>query len=137
MITVFTTAKPYVGQMKTNQINAIKSWKQLRQDIKILLFGQGEGYAEVARELDLVWVERVATSDSGMPLVNGIFELAKSQCLYSTRMYIICDILLTGNLSSIFTRYDWYSANAICCFDNDLELERHFFPVIDRLEKIV
>jgi hypothetical protein len=137
MITIFTTAKPYVGQMKTNQINAIKSWKQLRQDIKILLFGQGEGYAEVARELDLVWVERVATSDSGTSLVNGMFELAKRQGLYSTRMYINCDIVLTGNLSSIFARYDWYSANAMGCFDKDLELERHFGSVIDRLEKIV
>jgi hypothetical protein len=101
MITVFTTAKPFVGQMKTNQINAIKSWKQLGPDIEILLFGQGEGYSEVARELDLVWIDRVATSDYGTPLVDNMFELAKRQGHYSTRMYINCDIVLIGNFPSI------------------------------------
>lgn len=103
MITVFTTAKPFVGQMKTNQINAIKSWKQMGPDVEVLLFGQGQGYAEAARELDLVWIEQVATSDYGTPLVNGMFELANRQSRYAARMYINCDIVLTSDFSSILS----------------------------------
>ncbi len=103
MITVFTTAKPFVGQMKINQINAIKSWKQLAPDIEILLFGQGEGYIEAVRELDLDWIEQVAMSDFGTPMVDSMFELVKYQGRYLTRMYINCDIVLTSDFSSILT----------------------------------
>jgi hypothetical protein len=104
MITVFTTAKPFVGQIKTNQINAIKSWKQLEPDIEILLFGQGEGYSEVSRELGLVWIERVGISNYGTPLITSMFELAQQKGRYPTQLYINCDIILLCNIPEILQK---------------------------------
>jgi hypothetical protein len=37
-------------------------------------------------------------------------------------------------LALIFYRYDWYVDNACRCFNQYLELEKHFTPVIDKLE---
>jgi len=51
MIIIFTTAKPFIGRIKVNQINALKSWQALASDVEVMLFGSGWGYAEVAEEL--------------------------------------------------------------------------------------
>jgi hypothetical protein len=37
-------------------------------------------------------------------------------------------------LALIFDRYDWYVGNACQCFDQNLELEKHFIPVINKVE---
>jgi len=94
MITIFTTAKPFIGQIKVNQINALKSWQALAPDIEIILFGSGEGYAEVAKELGIVRIPEVETSEQGTPLVNSMFALAQVCGHYPVQMYVNCDIIL-------------------------------------------
>ena len=42
---------------------------------------------------------------------------------------------IEGALRTIFRRYDWYVGNACRCFDERLELEKHFRPVIKRLDR--
>jgi len=101
MITIFTTAKPFVGQMRINQINAITSWKQLGPDIEVLLFGKGEGYSEVAKDLGLVWIDQVGVSANGTPLITCMFELARQKGHYPTQLYVNCDIILLGNVPEI------------------------------------
>jgi hypothetical protein len=101
MITIFTTAKSFVGQMRINQINAITSWKQLGPDIDVLLFGHGEGYLEVARDLGLKWIDQVEVSASGTPLITSMFELARQKGCYPTQLYVNCDIILLGNVPEI------------------------------------
>jgi hypothetical protein len=104
MITIFTTAKPFVGQMRINQINAITSWKQLGPDIEVILFGQGEGYSEVARDLGLVWIDQVGVSDNGTPLITSMFELTRQKGRYPTQLYVNCDIILLGMVPEILRR---------------------------------
>ena len=102
MITIFTTAKPFVGQMKVNQINALKSWKASSPDVEILLFGAGEGYAEVAEELGIVHIPEVETSEQGTPLYNSMFALARARGRYPVQAFITCDnILLDDFLPAI------------------------------------
>ena len=104
MITIFTTAKPFVGPMKVNQTNAITSWKQLGPDIEILLFGQGEGYSEAARDLGLIWIDQVRVSDYGTPFITSMFELAQQKGHYPTQLYVNCDIILLGDIQEILRR---------------------------------
>jgi len=94
VITIFTTAKPFVGQIKINQINAVRSWKALSSDIEVILFGSGEGYVEVAEELGIVHVPGVETSEQGTPLVNSMFVLAQAHGRYQAQAYINCDIIV-------------------------------------------
>ena len=45
MLTFFTTAKPFRGQDGLIQQNALKSWKRLRPDVEVILFGDDAGAA--------------------------------------------------------------------------------------------
>lgn len=90
MISTFTTAKPFVSQIRINQINAITSWKQLGPDIEVLLFGRREGHSEVARDLGFVWIDQVEVSANGTPLITSMFELARQKGRYLTP--VICEL---------------------------------------------
>jgi len=50
MITFFTTPKPFRGHIGVIQRNAIHSWKLVHPEAEVILFGNEEGAAEVARE---------------------------------------------------------------------------------------
>jgi hypothetical protein len=95
VITLFTTAKPFIGKMRVNQQNAIRSWKMLDPDIDVILFGSGDGYGEIAQALGINHVPGVETSEYGTPLFNSMVELARERGRYPIQVYINCDIVLT------------------------------------------
>ena len=97
MVTIFTTAKSFLGEARKRQLNALRSWKALPTDIEIILFGTGEGYKEVASELGLVHIPDVQVSERGTPLINSMFEMAATYGKYSFQAYINCDIILTDD----------------------------------------
>ncbi|MBI5682432.1 MAG: hypothetical protein HZC45_04615 [Deltaproteobacteria bacterium] len=94
MITIFTTTKPFIGQMKINQINAITSWKMLHPDIEVIIFGKGEGIEDVVKELSLLHIPDVETSERDMPLISSMFDIAKKVGRYNIQTLINCDIIL-------------------------------------------
>ncbi len=49
MLTLFTTAKPFVGHSAIIQRNALKSWTLLHPNVEVILFGDDAGAAETAR----------------------------------------------------------------------------------------
>ena len=53
MLTFFTTAKPFVGRNGVIQRNALKSWMLVHPDAEVILFGDDEGSAEVAKKLGI------------------------------------------------------------------------------------
>lgn len=48
MITIFSIPKPFSGNIRTIQHNALSSWKNLDKDIEIILFGDELGNHEAA-----------------------------------------------------------------------------------------
>jgi hypothetical protein len=65
MLTLFTTAKPFVGHSAIIQRNALKSWTLLHPNVEVILFGDDAGAAETARELRLRHEPYVARSEAG------------------------------------------------------------------------
>jgi len=107
MITIFTTAKPFKqGDVRTRQMNALRSWKALGPDVEVILFGTGEGYAEAARELGLVHMPDVEVSEKGTPLVSSMFALAGARGKYDIQAYVNCDIILMDDFLKAAERID-------------------------------
>ena len=98
MITIFTTAKPFTGRAKTSQYNALRSWKALHPDIEVILFGDGEGYGDAARDLGLRRVEDVETTAKGTPLISSMFAIAESRGRHPVQAYANCDIIFLDDL---------------------------------------
>jgi hypothetical protein len=94
MLTLFSTAKPFVGHIGTIQRNAIRSWQRLHADVEVILFGDDKGTAEVCQELDLVHVKEVAKNRFGTNYVASIFDRAQEIARHDLLCYANCDIVL-------------------------------------------
>jgi hypothetical protein len=77
MLTLFTIPKPFRGHIEVIQRNAIESWAQLRPRPEIILFGDDEGTAHVAKEFGISHIPQVARNEFGTPLLNDFFEQAQ------------------------------------------------------------
>ena len=104
MLTIFATPKAFRGHINVIQRNAIKSWSLLPIKPEIILFGDDQGTAEVAREFGLRHIPKVARSDSGAPLVHDLFAQAEQLSQNYLLCYLNGDILLLSDFSSAVER---------------------------------
>ena len=96
MITLFTLPKPFVGPIKTLQMNALRSWKALGNGVEVLLLGRERGVAEAASALQLRHInEECSRNNQGTPLLNWIFEEAQKFATHPTVCYVNTGIILT------------------------------------------
>jgi hypothetical protein len=95
MLTLFTTPKPFLGHSAVIQRNALKSWTLLHPDIEMILFGDDEGAADVARELGIRHESFVEKDTKGNKKINYLFSTAQEIAEHDLLCYVNCDILLT------------------------------------------
>lgn len=96
MLTLFSTAKPFVGHTGVIQRNALMSWKLLHHDVEIILFGDEPGTVEICTEFNLRHEPCVERTEEGAKLVRSIFGPAQEIARHSVLCYVNCDIIL-GN----------------------------------------
>ena len=134
MITFFTTTKDFVGIYKTIQMNALRSWRSISNDIEIIIFGDAEGSKEAAKEVRAEYVPHVKCSDHGTPLLSNLFKQADEKAKYSILTFINADIILPENfvdevmtIPKYFTKFlmvghRWdMDVDYIIDFENDIE----------------
>ena len=97
LITLFSAPKPFTDpQIATIQRNAIQSWTLL-QDVNIILLGEEDGLAEVAKELGVKHIPNVTRSDSGAPLISSMFQAARENSHSDLLCIINADMLLMSD----------------------------------------
>jgi hypothetical protein len=104
VLTLFTTAKPFTGQIAITQRNTLKSWKLLHADVEVILFGDEDGAAEVSAEFGLRHVPHVERHHTGMKHLNYLFEKAQAIARNEYLCYANCDIILMDDFYQAFTR---------------------------------
>ncbi len=73
---------------------------------------------------------------SGLPIIVNDAVIGPGELVKTTQCGICVEKPeeIKDALASIFGQYDWYTANACRCFDQEMELERHFGSVIEQME---
>jgi hypothetical protein len=104
MFTLFTTAKPFIGQIDTNQRNALKSWSLLHPDVEVILFGDDPGAAEAALELGIRHDPHVERNEAGSKRIDQIFDRAEEIARHDVLCYVNCDIILTSDFAGALAR---------------------------------
>lgn len=94
-ITIFASPKPFKDSIGTIQINAIKSWNQLKPKPEIILCGDELGTAEIAQQLNLRHLPHIKCNQYGTPLLNDIFAKVSTTAKNSLLAYVNSDIILT------------------------------------------
>ena len=97
MMTIFALPKPFRGHINVIQRNAITSWTRLSPRPEIILFGNEEGTAAIARELGLRHVPDVRCNEYGTPLLNDLFQKAQDLATHGALCYVNADILLLSD----------------------------------------
>ena len=105
--TIFSIPKPFVDpHISIIQRNAIQSWKQLDEDIEIMLMGNEEGLKEVANEFDVRHFPNVKLNSSGTPLLSSAFEIAYKKSQTQDLLFINSDIIIFKDLADLTSQIE-------------------------------
>jgi hypothetical protein len=113
MITFFSTPKPFRGHIGIIQRNAIQSWKLAHPDAEVILFGNEEGAAEVAREFGLRHETEVDRNELGTPLLSSLFDRADRLARHDRLCFLNADILLTDDFLAAATKLSQLHARSL------------------------
>ena len=102
MITFFTTARAFRGHMGMIQTNAIRSWLPLCPHCEILLHGDDEKAAEIARQFGFKYLEGIECNEHGTPLLNSLFQRAEEVAKHDWLCHLNADIMLTDDFLPAF-----------------------------------
>ncbi len=98
MLTIFSTCKPFDGEFKIIQTNAITSWTKLSSDLEIILFGNENGVSEICKNLGLKHISDIKRNELGTPYIDNIFKTAIEQAKYDILCYVNSDIIFLDGL---------------------------------------
>jgi hypothetical protein len=99
LLTLFSTPKPFTDpHIAMIQKNAIQSWKQLGEEVEIVLVGEEMGVKEIAQELNVCFIPKVERNEQGTPLVSSIFEQARNLNSSPLLGFINSDIIVFPEL---------------------------------------
>jgi hypothetical protein len=93
-LTLFTTAKPFVGHSAIIQRNALRSWSRLQPRPEILLIGDEEGYEEAAADVGALRVPGLERNEFGTPLVSEIIRRGRERGKGRVLTFLNADIIL-------------------------------------------
>jgi|TARA_B100001079_G_scaffold74551_1_gene64191 hypothetical protein len=120
MITIFSNPRPFTGPFDIIQQNAIRSWKQIKPEVQIILFEDEEGTTKkIANELHVDLITNVKTNEFGTPLIDGVFEKIKEYAKFDIVAQVNADIILSNDFVK--------TINKVC-----LLLEKNPFLMVGR-----
>jgi hypothetical protein len=93
-ITILAMPKPFRGHIGTIQRNAITSWTKLQPRPEIYLFGEEEGVAAIAAELQIKQLHDIARNEFGTPLLDDLLRRAREFARTPLLCYVNSDIIL-------------------------------------------
>ncbi len=103
MLTIFTIPKPFIGLDGIHQRNAIQSWLAIRPECEIILCGNDQGVAEVAKEFGVVHLPDIPVNEFGTPYLDAAFKQAQEAATNELICYVNADIIFPLTLVQTIT----------------------------------
>ena len=97
MLSIVTTTKPFLQNNAIIQKDAIQSWLRLRPECEVILVGNDEGAAEVARTFGLTHVPVTEHNEYGSTLLDSLLASAQKVARFDLICYIHSDIILMSD----------------------------------------
>jgi hypothetical protein len=104
VLTFLTTAKPFVGHSNLIQRNSLKSWTLVHPDAEVILFGNDEGAAEVARDLGIRHEPHTEKNEAGSNRIDYMFTRAQAIARHNVLCYSNCDIIFMNDFRAALER---------------------------------
>ena len=101
MISIFTCPKPFEGNIKILQENAIRSWKEECPNSEILLVADEKGIFATSIQFGIRHVQNVQKNEFGFLILDSLFKRAEQEARGEIMGFISTDCMLIGNLENI------------------------------------
>ena len=102
LITLFSAPKPFINPHITIiQMNAIRSWMTLGNEVEVVLIGDEEGIEAAANQTGANYQGLVKRNEIGTPLISSIFSIGRQLNSSPLLAYINADILLFPNFVEV------------------------------------
>jgi len=104
-LTILTAPKPFTDtHISMIQRNAIRSWKMLGGEVRIIVLGDDPGIAETAAVMGLDHIPNVRCNEKGTPLVSSMLDLARKSCRSPFLAIVNADIILFPDILNALDR---------------------------------
>jgi len=103
-ITIFTTCKPFEGEVGVLQRKALETWSRLEPGCDVLVVGNEPGVRECCESFGLRHYPDVKQSEWGTPFLDSLFRIAENISTSDVLCYVNADILLTSELPRALAR---------------------------------
>jgi len=103
---IFSIPKGFSDHTRIIQRNAIKSWRQLRPEPRIMLFGEDEGVEKTAEEFGVGHVRNIKKNEYGTPLLSSAFQEAQQRASTDILIYANADIIFFQDLIQAIEKID-------------------------------
>ena len=104
IVTLFTVPKPWAGHAGVIQHNAIGSWKELGDQVEVILCGDEDGVGSAAARLGVRHVPGVERNEYGTPLLDSAFRAAREASQSPLLAYVNADMILFRDFLDAVTR---------------------------------
>jgi hypothetical protein len=94
MLTLFSIPKPFAGGTAEIQLNALRSWVALGNEVQVVLLGDEPGIADAARSHGVHHIPSLLRNEHGTPRLDDAFASADGVAHESLRCFVNADIIL-------------------------------------------
>jgi hypothetical protein len=94
MFTIFSVPKPFRRSLDVIQRNAIRSWRAAHPEAQLILFGDEDGTAALAAEVEGEHQPQIARTPFGAPRLDDVFARANAAASFPLRCFVNSDVVL-------------------------------------------
>jgi hypothetical protein len=113
MLTILSMPRAFTGIYKTIQENAIQSWLCITPKPEIILFGDDEGTAEVAKKYSIHHIPDVKQLEIGTPVISDLFVKAADKSSKEYMCFVNSDVILDPNLFNVAKKAQEKARNSL------------------------
>lgn len=104
MITFFTTFKDFKGKNRVNQLNAIRSWLVIDENVEVIIFSESDGIESVLNDNRVIHIQDVERYENRIPLIGPMFNTADRIAKNKICCFINGDIMITKKFAETIVK---------------------------------
>jgi len=105
ILTIITAPKAFRDpHITTIQRNAFRSWKELGDQVQVLVVGADAGVEQNTKDLELLHFDKVKCNQLGTPLIDSMLEIARQETQSLYLGIVNADIILLPDLLNAIKR---------------------------------
>jgi hypothetical protein len=137
-ISIFTTPRPFIGEFKRIQLNAILSWQALK-NVEIFLFNDEKNTTKrICKNYGFKFIPSLKKNINGTPFINDCFKIIRKKTNTKITAYVNTDIILQNDFVETIKKIDrlikkkyYYIIGQRYNIKKKLNLKRHSFDNLD------